>query len=246
LFREWSEADFPKPSEFREIRSAPFPKQRIADGINFLGYIVRRRVIGSLHEKLQQAEQTLYRGGMASFENGRTVYPYPWQLLTQIRQWLNAYLSHFGKASTHRLIHALRQRFNWLDEYFYWCEVPILRKEKHLIEIGGNLVKKTILRKKGTRINKVVYRCPTPRHATRFAQQSVWFMGHLPGHVLMIQLGGFWQISFTPFCSYRFPHRDLAKLKPLLWESGFSVAWIEETGRQLSRITERALTYRWD
>jgi len=34
-------------------------------------------------------------------------------------------------------------------------------------------------------------------------------------------------------------------MKIVLWGSGLPVAWIYETGRQISRIMERALTYRW-
>ncbi len=221
----------------------------ISDGINFLGYIVRphyllvrRRVIGNLHERLHHAEQTLYRNGMISYENGRTVYPYLWPLLTQIYQWLNAYLNHFGKASTYQLINALRQRFNWLEEYFYWCEriVPTmsLKKESNKKQREKNVVQKR-------RIFKVIYRCPIPRYARRFAQQIMWFRARLPGHILMIQVGKFWEMSYSPFCSYRFPQHHLVELKPLLWECGLPVAWIEETGRQISGILERALTYRW-
>jgi RNA-directed DNA polymerase len=42
-----------------------------------------------------------------------------------------------------------------------------------------------------------------------------------------------------------FHSRDLAEMKILLWESGLPVAWIHETGKQISGIMERALTYRW-
>ena len=34
-------------------------------------------------------------------------------------------------------------------------------------------------------------------------------------------------------------------MKILLMQSGLPVAWIMETGRQISGILERALTYRW-
>jgi len=224
----------------------------ISDGIDFLGYIVRpdyllvrRRVIGNLRERLLGAEQMLYRSGMKVSENGRIIYPYPWHLLKQIHQWLNAYLNHFGKASTHRLIQSLRRRFNWLDEYFYWCvKIPPLPKgrKKQILPKG----KKGVISKKRPRISKVVFRCPIPRYARRFVQQVIWFRGHLPGHVLMIQVGGFWEMSYSAACSYRFHHRHLASIKPLLWESGLPVAWIYETGRQISGIMERALTCRWE
>jgi RNA-directed DNA polymerase len=221
--------------------------QPLSDGIDFLGYIVRpeyllvrRRVIGNLREKLQRAEQTLYNSGMKTYEKGRTVYPYPWPLLTRIYQWLNAYLSHFNKASTHRLVQALRKRFNWLDEYFCWCE-------KIKIPLRKGKTEKALRKEKKIKrwISKVVYRYPIPRYAQRFAQQTMWFRVRLPGHVLMIQVGQFWEISFSSGCSHRFPQRLMTEIKPLLWESGLPVAWIEETGRQISGILERTLMCRW-
>jgi glutathionyl-hydroquinone reductase len=98
----------------------------ISDGIDFLGYItrpdyllVRRRVIGNLWERLIRAEQAL---DIKTYVNGRIVYSYPWHLLTQIYQWMNAYLNHFGKASSYQLIQSIRRCFNWLDEYFYFWQ----------------------------------------------------------------------------------------------------------------------------
>jgi len=61
----------------------------------------------------------------------------------------------------------------------------------------------------------------------------------------LIPVGSFWEMRFSSACSYRFHHRNLEEIKILLWESGLPVAWIYETGRQISRIMERALTYRW-
>jgi hypothetical protein len=206
---------------------------------------VRRRVIGNLWERLIRAEQAL---GIKTDDNGRIVYPYPWHLLTQIYQWLNAYLNHFGKASSYQLIQSLRRRFNWLDEYFYFCQ-------KNVGWVGAKR-KPTIPHKKVNkvgfvplstqpRIFKVVFRCPIPRNARYFLQQIQWFMAHLPGHFVIIQVGHFWEMRFSSACAYRFHHRNLEEIKILLWESGLPVAWISETSRQISRIIERTLTYRW-
>jgi len=218
----------------------------ISDGIDFLGYIVRpdyllvrRRVIGNLWEKLHHAEQVLYHNGLKTYEDGHLVYPYPWQLLTQIHQWINAYLNHFGKASTYQLIQSLRQRFYWLDEYFYWCQKIPLRKRR----TGKSLLKRKVITK--PRIFKVIFNYPIPRYARRLTQQINWFKARLRGHLVMIQVGNFWEMSFSS-CHYRFHTRYLAEMKIVLWESGLSVAWIMETGRQLSGIMERALIYRWN
>jgi hypothetical protein len=189
----------------------------LSDGIDFLGYIVRpayllvrRRVIGNLYDRLHQAEQRLQGQGM-----NNQVYPYPWEDLQKIRQWLNAYLSHCRHANTYRLMASCRRRFHWLEEYFYW--------------LAG----------------KVVYRCPTPSRAVRWSQQLVWFRGHLPGHVLMIQIGRSWEMNLSPSQHYRIISRHLTSMKQLLWESEWPVAWIEETDRRITGITERQLSCRW-
>ena len=116
-------------------------------------------------------EQTLSRLGMADNAEGRAVFPWPWPLLEQLRQWLSSYLGHLGKASSHRLLQGLRQRYPWLDEYVYWQG------------------------------SKVVYRCPVPRHALRLAQQKSWFATHLPGHVLLIRQGQYWEVVVPPTTS---------------------------------------------
>jgi len=210
----------------------------VSDGIDFLGYIVRpdyllvrRRVVGALRERLEQAEHALCGLGMAEHDNGRVAFPWAWGLLGKICQWLNSYLGHFGKASSYRLIRRLRGRFVWLDEYFRWQE------------------------------GKVIFRCPVPRHALRLSQQKMWFVNRLPGHIIMLQLGRFWEMIREPSggCGKNnpdglatvtalpchFPNRRLSYVKSILWKSKHHVAWIGETGRRLTNIAERALMWRW-
>jgi hypothetical protein len=187
-------------------------------------------VVGALRARLNQAEETLCCLGMAHHAEGRGVFPWPWPLLEQLRQWLSLYLGHLGKASSHRLLQGLRQRYPWLDEYVRWQG------------------------------SQVVFRCPVPRHALRLAQQTAWFARHLPGHVLLIRQGRYWEVVVPPTTSAadkaaaldalrawprRVPRRRLPALKPVLWRSGLPVAWIGETGRRLGTIAERALHCRW-
>lgn len=202
----------------------------VSDGIDFLGYIVRpdyllvrRRVVRSFRERLNKAEQTLVSLGMAIHVDGRSLFPWHRPVIDEVPQWLNSYLSHIRKASSHRLITALRNRFWWLEEYFIW-------------EAG-----------------KVGLRYPVPRFALRFWQQKKWFKTRLPGHVRMIQKGGFWemdvQTSGTGLRRSQWPERihrrGLARVKTKLWKANVPVAWIAETGRRLDRIAERALVCRW-
>lgn len=202
----------------------------ISDGIDFLGYIVRpdyllvrRRVVGALRERLARTEQAFIGLRMGGYRNGREVFPWHWPLIEKVRQWLNSYLGHIKKASSYRLIISLRNRFAWLDEYFLWAE------------------------------GKMVLRYPIPRFTLRFSQQKRWFREHLPGHVLMIRQGGFWEmdaescgvgVSISDWPN-RFPHGRMRRVKAMLWKSNLPVAWIGETGRRLSNIAERALVCRW-
>lgn len=201
----------------------------VSDGIDFLGYIlrpdyllVRRRVVGALRERLQGAERELVRLGMVRPACGRAVFPWPWPLLEQVRQWLGSYLAHFERASSHRLLVSLRLRFSWLDEYFVWKDTG------------------------------VDFRCPVPRLALRFARQTSWFLERLPGHVLMVREGPFCEritegVSAAAIKAWprRFRLGLLPSLKRLLWTSDLPVAWIDETGRRPGSIAERALVRRW-
>ncbi len=200
----------------------------VSDGIDFLGYIVRpdyllvrRRVVGSLRERLKQTEQKLLGLGMLISEKGRSMFPWNRQIVEEMRQWLNSYLSHVGKASGRRLILKLRSRFAWLDEYFFWQE------------------------------NRILLRCPAPRHAMRLSHQILWFRTRLPGHLLMIQLGKFWKVlpcdpqSAALRLPRKFPDSRLKRFSPLLWKSGLPAAWIGETGTRVCNIAERELTSRW-
>jgi hypothetical protein len=152
----------------------------------------------------------------------RAVFPWPWPLLAQVRQWLGSYVAHFERASSHRLLVGLRLRFSWLDEYFVW---------------------------KGTGVE---LRCAVPRLALRFARQKSWFRDRLPGHVQMVREGPFVEkitegVSAAAIEAWprRVPLGLLPGLKRLLWTSNVPVAWIDETGRPPGSIAERSLIRRW-
>lgn len=207
----------------------------VSDGIDFLGYVVRpdyllvrRRVVGALRERLEYAGQKLREAGMRLHGNGRVVYPWPWALLEEVRQWLNSYLAHLQRASSSGLTQSLWKRFFWLREYF--------RRS------GG----------------KVQLRLSLPRTALTFREQKRWFQELLPGHVLMVQAGRFWEMIMCP--SLRSPDtpanvqmsrpprihaRKLPAIKPWLWDTRLPVAWIGETGRRVTSIAERVLVCRW-
>ncbi len=205
----------------------------VADGIDFLGYVVRpdymlvrRRVVTALRERLEAVDARLRAMGMTRHADGREVFVWHWPLIEKVEQWLNSYLGHFERASTRRLVCALRRQFGWLDEFFLW------------------------------RDEKPTSRCPVPRKAVRLCDQRSWFTRHLPGHAIVIRLGMYWELLAGPIreraetwetmslLSSRFPQRDLRLAKRLLWDAAIPVAWVQETGQRTTGIAERAVTCR--
>ena len=200
----------------------------IANGIDFLGYIVRpdyllvrKRVVGACFERLARAEKALIQQGLRMDAEARPVYPWPWSVLEAVYQWLNSYLGHFRQAASYHLVEQLWRRFPWLEEYFRW---------------DGE---------------RVAYAFPPPRPALRIAQQKAQLCHRLPGHVLVVQMGQWWELwggypeNLMPKGWPRFPESRLPTVKGTLWESGLPVAWIGETGRRITRISERVLVRRW-
>jgi len=200
----------------------------VSDGIDFLGYVVRpdyllvrRRVVGACFERLARAEEALIRSGLTMEDGARPVYPWPWPVLEAVYQWLNSYLGHFRQAASHRLVERLRRRFPWLEEYYRW---------------NGE---------------RVVYAFNLPRPALRIAQQRTQLCSRLSGHVLVVQMGQWWELwvgrpeGLLPQERRRFPQSRLPTVRNILWESGLPVAWIRETGRRVTNINERVLTCRW-
>lgn len=196
------------------------------DGVDFLGYIirpdyllVRRRVVGSLMEKLRFVEHSLLQAGM-KLEGRYHVYPWPHSLLQKLNQWLTAYMAHFKKANSYRLVANIKQQFGWLDEYYYWQEwQPQLRYMP-------------------------------PRYARNFADQVSWFKKQLPDNLLFIQLGAFWKpVSQDEIGLMKLPahihNSRLNRYQSEIVQIGRSIGWISETGRRIEAIAERALTVRW-
>ncbi len=203
----------------------------VADGIDFLGYIVRpnyllvrRRVVGGLYERLSGAEERLCREGMGKRSYERLLFPWPWPLIIKVRQWLVSYQGHLRHASSQRLWEAMLKRFDWLHEYFVFYK------------------------------KRVLYRYPPPRYIRSFVQQRNYYIKLLPDHVLLIQLGSFWEITTglpqnlprSHWLDMRFTNSAMQQVTKELWNHGVPVAWIMETGRRVMTITERGLATRWD
>ena len=94
--------------------------QPVSNGIDFLGYIVhprhrlvRRRVVASLKQRLEDAERRLVTRGP-----GTATYRYDEPVLDKLRATLASYWGHFRFANSARLRAAVGRRFTFLHEYF--------------------------------------------------------------------------------------------------------------------------------
>lgn len=204
--------------------------QPIACGIDFLGYIVRpdyllvrNRVAGALYERLFVIEHALLNLGMKRDSTGHVEYPWDWPLLERMRRSIGSYRSHLKHASSHRLWNDLLSRFSWLNEYFIESE------------------------------NRMQVRYPSPRYLQSWRQQKIWFNKQFPGHILMIRLGSFWEMTASRaewlpdqrWNHRRFPVRRMDAIGQILWKHNRPVAWIEENGRRMFDSAERVLVKRW-
>ena len=213
----------------------------ITTGIDFLGYIVRpgyllnrRRVVSALKEKLNdvvyQLKPPILTANSYLLQTGsdvspscwsQNIYSWPWDILCKLYQWLMSYLGHFSHAASFNLIKSLWVRYPWLAEYFCW--------------------------QKG---QKLKFRYSPPRLFARFRPQLNFILREFKGHLVLIQVGNFWLI----FNQLKAPGLDLpAKiagnkvtwLKTKLQGADYPVAWIRETGRVGTFISERGLAERW-
>ncbi|MBC7379605.1 MAG: group II intron reverse transcriptase domain-containing protein [Burkholderiaceae bacterium] len=91
----------------------------VADGVDFLGYIVRpfhllvrKRVLGHLHEALQRSERALVTQHAQCVE-----YRFDDELLGQLQASLASYLGHLRRAACARLVASIWARHAWLSAY---------------------------------------------------------------------------------------------------------------------------------
>lgn len=177
------------------------------------------------YERLVWTEDQLKRLGMQQLTSGRSIYPWPWEILVKVRSWMSAYQGHLDHASSVQLWLRILSRFKWLLEYF-------------LVDNG-----------------KIKFRLPSPRFAKNVYQQEKWFLRLFKNHIVMIQIGTHWEMvgklvmptHLAVWIGKRFPQIYLEKrMNTLLWESGLPIAWIGETGRSITTIKERVVICRWE
>ena len=226
------------------------PKQLLApvsNGVNFLGYIVRRdyllvrrRVVNHLRERLAAFEKLLVTEGP-----GYRRYRFDAAALDELAAVLASYWGHFSLADSFNLRQSIWRRYLFLHQFFE-------------MEQDGRLKRKDRFRSaiSNTWHQYRHYRC-------RF-----------PGDVLFFQVGRFMESQGIPSlrdifyqpddamparrlglegmatnrrgARFGFPVSDIGKHLHKLIAEGRSVTLVAETGRRLDRIKERLPTCRFE
>ncbi|MBF0202511.1 MAG: hypothetical protein HQK66_14630 [Desulfamplus sp.] len=97
---------------------------RVAEGVNFLGYItrpdyrlVRNRVVNNLKFKLDLFKKKIvHEKGYG--DRRVNILDLKTDVLTHLRQTLASYLGHFKHANSWQLMHAIFEKHNWLNFIF--------------------------------------------------------------------------------------------------------------------------------
>ena len=196
----------------------------VSNGIDFLGYIVRPNYLLVRQRVVGACFERLRSGEKRLIELGLSVekgiYPWDWETVKAVYDSLNSYLAHFVKSSSYRLIQRIRRHFPWVEEYYLWEQ----KRVKYRIQ-------------------------PLPPARTIYEQRAE-FERSLPGHILVVQMGKWWELwgeypPNLPAGWKRFPESQLPTLKKILSQSPVPVGWIRETGLRPTRINERELFCRW-
>ncbi len=111
--------------------------RRVADGLDFLGYIVRpryilarRRVVNNLKTRLSHYERLLLTYLVINQRPCIRFHMAP-EIVTALRQTLSSYLGHFKHADTFHLLKSLWSEHAWLAEYFFLNGDLLLDRFKH-------------------------------------------------------------------------------------------------------------------
>lgn len=215
-------------------------RQRLApvsNGIDFLGYIVRRdyllvrrRVVNHLKEKLRAYEAQLVKE-----QDSILRYRFDEAVLDRLHATLSSYLGHFRLANTQNLWQMIWCRHPFLAVYFQWDEES----------------------------RKLVRKYKTPKGFDRVQQQYRYFRWRFPGDVLFFQVGRFYEFYHTRDADvagllqltqltqnrrgarFGFPVNMAGLYLQELLKRKMSVLVIEQHGQYWTEIQERVPAWRY-
>ncbi|MEA3643409.1 MAG: RNA-directed DNA polymerase, partial [Lamprobacter sp.] len=147
------------------------PRERlrpVSDGIDFLGYIVRRdyrlvrrRVVSACKERLRG-----YRALLVSKQDGMTLYRFETEDLTRLHATLASYLGHFRRANAFNLWQSIWRGQEWLQVYFLWDEAQ----------------------------QKLIPRYALPKGLTSARRQYAWVRHAYPGDAVLFEVGAYFEL----------------------------------------------------
>lgn len=203
-----------------ELGLALNPRERlrpISDGIDFLGYIVRRhyrlarrRVVAALKARL-----CAYRELMVSEQAGVTTYWFDAPGLGRLRAVLASYLGHFKRANAFNLWQSLWRQHAWLAVYSSWDAAS----------------------------HRLAPRWRVPKALNNVRAQYAWVRGRYPGDALLFQVGAYYEL----YDRRDAPVARLLGLKPLRENRRRALFGLPERlfGRSLARLTGQGRSVRW-
>jgi hypothetical protein len=208
----------------------------VSDGVDFLGYIVRRdyllvrnRVVNNLRERLAAYEVELVG-------RGRYIHRYRFdeERLDALHATLSSYLGHFRMADSHRLWDSVWECCGFLREYFHYD--PERRK--------------------------LVRKYKVPRNLTSARKQYSYFCWRYPQDVVFFQVGRFFEFyarldreaarvlalralkENRRGARYGFPAECLRRCARALLTRGRSILVVTQTEHYRTGIRERQPVWR--
>jgi hypothetical protein len=215
------------------------PRERLrplSDGVDFLGYIVRRdyrlvrrRVVDALKARLRA-----YRALLVTADAGTVTYRFEAADLDRLHAVLSSYLGHFKHANAHRLWQSLWAGHGWLAVYFDWDAAAW----------------------------RVTPRWRMPPGLTNVRQQYAWVRGRFPDAVALFQVGAYYEfydrrdapiaglLGLQPLgenprgALFGVPGRLFGRTLARLIVGGRSVVVVRQGERDWTGIRERVVAWR--
>jgi RNA-directed DNA polymerase len=215
------------------------PRERLrplSDGVDFLGYIVRRdyrlvrrRVVAALKARL-----IAYRELLVSEQAGVVTYRFDAADLDRLQAVLASYLGHFQRANAFNLWQTLWRQHAWLAVYFAWDAAA----------------------------HRVDPRWRMPKALTNVRAQYAWVRGRFPGDALLFQVGAYYELydrRDTPVARllglkplrenrrralFGLPVRLFGRTLARLTGQGRSVLVVRQGAQDWTGIRERAIAWR--
>jgi hypothetical protein len=188
-------------------------------------------VFGAFRQRLVHAREKMRRSGFMSYDAGMTVIPWPEELIDQLYEWINAYLSHAGLTKSGTILPRLLGSFPWLGEFF---------------SFGAGKINRVCPAIRARHWKEQVHhfrRCFPSSHVA--VQKGNRWLLYSPMDAVSVKDIG----KDTPFLPRLNPTPSFSARLPVMRKAirhgRFNVVWIAQTDRNVTGVMERRVTCRW-